>query len=146
MNRKLVVSYVLIMLFVLFFGYTSLAQDAISNGNFTSDDSGWDYGEVDTSSVADAGWQSSGGNYDEGVYRFVHDDTDSTNPVSEQWANYSFSISEVIAKGPVNNYIHAFLLDTCFCISQHQPILRLFVILPVLQNKGDRLFSFIDIV
>jgi len=72
------------------------AEEMITNANFTSDASGWTYGENDASGVASGDWSSTGGHYDEGCYKMVHDDTSPTaNPTSEQWITYDFSVTSV---------------------------------------------------
>ena len=71
-------------------------QYPVQNENFTSDASGWTYGENDPSGVASGSWSSTGGRTDPGCYYMVHDDTAATaNPTSEQWINYSFTITSV---------------------------------------------------
>jgi hypothetical protein len=68
----------------------------VQNMNFTSDASGWIYGEVDPNNVASGSWSSTGGHYDPGAYYMVHDDNDAKiNPTSEQWINYSFTINSI---------------------------------------------------
>lgn len=68
----------------------------ITNQNFTNDASGWVYGEVDADGVASGSWSSTGGRDDPGCYYMVHDDTSATaNPTSEQWINYTFTVTSI---------------------------------------------------
>lgn len=74
----------------------------VANQNFTSDSSGWVYGEVDADGVATGAWETTGGHYDPGVFHMRHDDTLATaNPTSEQWINYSFSVTTIPSSAKV---------------------------------------------
>ena len=76
----------------------------VQNENFTSDASGWTYGENDPSGVASGSWSSTGGRTDAGCYDMLHDDTSATaNPTSEQWIDYSFSVTSI----PVSAKVYA---------------------------------------
>ena len=76
----------------------------VENENFTSDASGWTYGENDPDNVASGSWSSTGGRTDPGCYYMVHDDTAATaNPTSEQWIDYSFTITSV----PISAKVYA---------------------------------------
>ena len=76
----------------------------VLNENFTSDASGWTYGENDPDGVASGSWSSTGGRTDPGCYYMVHDDTAATaNPTSEQWINYTFTITSV----PISAKVYA---------------------------------------
>jgi len=81
---------------------SSLTQYPVQNMNFTSDASGWTYGENDPNGVATGAWESSGGHYDPGVYHMRHDDTSAkANPTSEQWIDYSFSVDSIPSSAKV---------------------------------------------
>ena len=76
------------------FGY-SLSYP-VQNMNFTSDASGWTYGEVDPDNVAIGEWSASGGHWDPGVYHMQHEDASPlSNPVSEQWIDYNFTLDSI---------------------------------------------------
>ena len=101
---------------------TSTSQLPVTNMNFTTDSSGWIYGEVDDNSVATGSWQSTGGHYDAGVYQMTHDDANvRSNPTSEQWINYSFTVSTV----PNSARVFAWYRLTCDDDTQFHAEVRL---------------------
>ena len=76
----------------------------VQNENFTSDASGWTYSENDPNGVASGSWSSTGGRTDAGCYDMLHDDNDAkANPTSEQWIDYSFSVTSI----PVSAKVYA---------------------------------------
>ena len=97
MRKEQVFLSLIILLAFSFLLYVSYAQtETIANPNFTSDASGWAYGEADASGVASGTWDSANGHYDPGCYYMLHNDSDTgSNPTSEQWINYSFSLTSV---------------------------------------------------
>ncbi len=69
----------------------------IANQNFTSDASGWIYGEEnDVNNMASGAWSSSGGRIDPGSYNFhVADNSATAIAIVNQYINYSFSVKDV---------------------------------------------------
>jgi hypothetical protein len=72
----------------------------IANMNFTSDATGWVYGEAnDVNNYASGAWSSTGGNGGTGCYDLMVDDTDGNIAFDvEQWVNYTFTIDSVPLK------------------------------------------------
>lgn len=70
----------------------------VLNQNFTSDASGWVYGEQNLATdYASGAWSSSGGRTDAGSYLFKNDDTSATGiGKSWQYINYSFQFNNYV--------------------------------------------------
>jgi hypothetical protein len=101
----------------------------VLNQNFTSDASGWVYGEVDPNGVATGTWESTGGNFDPGVYHMNHNDGLAiANPTSEQWINYSFTVSSTPTSARVYAYYRLVTDDD----TQFTPYVRL-----ILPNESE---------
>jgi len=69
----------------------------IANMNFTSDATGWAYGETnDVNDFASGAWSSTGGNDDFGCYDLMANDTLATQSFDvEQWVNYTFTVDTI---------------------------------------------------
>ncbi len=69
----------------------------IANMNFTSDATGWAYGETnDVNDFASGAWSSTGGNDDSGCYDLITSDTSATQSFDvEQWVNYTFTVDTI---------------------------------------------------
>jgi hypothetical protein len=75
-------------------------SQSIANMNFTSDATGWVYGEAnDVNNFASGAWASTGGNSDPGCYDLMVDDTFATESFDvEQWVNCTFTVDAVPLK------------------------------------------------
>jgi hypothetical protein len=70
----------------------------VANQNFTSDASGWVYGEAsDENNWASGAWSSTGGNYNPGSYdlKVVDSSANILDSQIDRWINYSFSVSSI---------------------------------------------------
>jgi hypothetical protein len=72
----------------------------IANMNFTSDATGWVYGEAnDVNNFASGSWRSTGGNSDPGCYDLMVADTLANQIFDvEQWVNYTFTVDAIPLK------------------------------------------------
>jgi len=85
--------------YTIFRSYQSgnTAIQPIANMNFTSDATGWAYGETnDVNDFASGAWSSTGGNDDSGCYDLMAKDTLATQSFDvEQWVNYTFTVDTI---------------------------------------------------
>jgi len=73
-------------------------SNILSNGNFTNDASGWNYGEAsDENGWASGAWSSTGGRTDEGCYLITVTDNSATilDTTIEAWIDYQLTINSV---------------------------------------------------